>query len=425
MSARTIFPRTRLDKMRWSWLRARGFLARIFRNTEKLPGRLHLCDFVKVAPPTWKAPCGVNLVGYLKSEIGLGESCRILASGLEAAGESLALLNIDLPGRRNQETGFNKENLQGAAIYDVNILNIQPTELFFALKKLGLSALDGRYNIGFWLWELDEVPSFWRPAFGLFDEIWAPSDFVCQAIRRSTDLPVLNIPYFVTPLIAPSCDRRSFELPEGPFLFMVAADADSGPDRKNIMGAVEAYRRAFRSADDAVGLIVKIRNATDDFLNSLKSALKDYPNVHYFTETLDKPVFNALIKCADAFVSLHRSEGFGLVMAEAMALGTPVIATNWSSNTEFMTHDTACLVDCQRVEIGKDWGPYRKGQLWAEPDLDQASAYMRRLVADPDFTRRLAQAASQHLHDNFGQKQMAQKIRNRLDQIRSSSRMQI
>ena len=166
-------------------------------------------------------------------------------------------------------------------------------------------------------------------------------------------------------------NREYFGLPEDKFLFLVMYDSNSTIERKNPTGAIRAFRKAFKNNPD-VGIVIKVNNARPKDMEHLNRMLNGCRNVYFITDTLTKIEVNSLIQKADVFVSLHRAEGFGLVMAEAMIVGTPVIATNWSSNTEFMNSDVACMVDCNFVSLEKDSPPYKKAvcgltRMWIWP----------------------------------------------------------
>ena len=215
------------------------------------------------------------------------------------------------------------------------------------------------------------------PCFNLFHEIWTPSEFISEALRKKTDKPVRTMPYHVTAECDEICNRDFFGLPKEQFLFLMMYDSASVMERKNPLGVIEAFKRAFSTEERQVGLVIKMKSSSQEEEKFLRGKLQGYKNVYFVKETLSKPQVGSLLKCVDVFVSLHRAEGFGLVMAEAMLLGTPVIATNWSANTEFMSNDIACMVDCELVELEKDYGPFKKGQRWAEPDIQQAARKFR------------------------------------------------
>lgn len=250
----------------------------------------------------------------------------------------------------------------------------------------------------------------------MLDEIWTPSEFISNNLRKVTNLPVRTMPYCVEAPVDEAMDRKYFGLPEDKFLFLVMYDSNSTIERKNPTGAIRAFRKAFKSHPD-VGIIVKVNNAKPRDMEHLKHWLKDCPNVYYITDTLSKVAVNSLIQQADVFVSLHRAEGFGLVMAEAMIVGTPVIATNWSSNTEFMNPDVACMVDCSFVELKKDSPPYKKGAVWAEPDVLMAAKYMRKLYVDRKFYEKIKYSAKVYIDEKLSMANAVGRIKKRVGEI--------
>ena len=360
---------------------------------------------------------GINLIGYIQGEIGLGQSCRLVAGALEASGLPYTIYNYQqVSAIRSSDHSWDRK-ISDRTPYNINLFHINPYEIPLAFATLTSKLWDGRSNIAFWLWELEKFPEEWTFAINCFHEIWTPSEFASDSIRRVTDKPVRTMPYYLKAPTDRSIRRERFGLPENVFLFLAMYDCNSTMERKNPMGAVRAFKEAFTPQEEGVGLVVKVNNPTEKDLKVLREELAGYQNIWLLPEIYTKTETNSLISLVDAVVSLHRAEGFGLVPAEAMLLGTPVIATNWSSTTEFMDADSACLVDCRLVPIEEDIGPYKKGQRWADPDVHQAAAYMRRLYEDPDYRRRLAENGQRRVETILGREQAAEKIRTRIREI--------
>lgn len=409
-AARRFLPSAALDPLTyWGW-RAKSLLA--MRKLRRASSPL---------PPDRRYPPGVNLIGDFDEASGLGESCRILASALKQASIPLALVSA----RKNASGITPPENLSEAIaekpLYDTNILHLQPPNLPLVLEKFGNEALDHRYNIAFWLWEQEKFPDEWLPAFRFFEEFWTPSDFVSEAIRRETSRPVQTMPYAIAPGLDREYRRADFGLPEGVFLALCAADFRGAPRRKNPQGAIEAFLRAFPSPERAqdAGLVIKLNRASRPFLKRIQKKLAGYLRIYFITDTLKRGEMNGLIQCCDAFISLHRAEGFGLVLAEAMALGTPCIATNWSANTEFMTSENSLLVNYAFVKTGRLWPNAQKNARHAEPEIDHAASCLKRLADDPAL-RETISAAALLIRKTLSLEAMSAKIDARLAKITAS-----
>ena len=365
-------------------------------------------------------PFGVNLIGHVRGDFGLGESCRLVAGGLKASSVPFCVINVPLNGPASENNLDWEAEEQKDYRYSVNLIHLNPDELGKAIWRIKPSALKKRYNIAYWLWELPEFPETWTYTFDLFNEIWTPAEYISQTIRRYTDLPVFTMPYGLqNPPTQPELDRASFGLPEKDFLFMISYDGNSVSARKNPEGAINAYRKAFPPGSEGVGLVIKATHETEEKLAEMRNSLAGCGKVYILTESYSKSAFHSLLSSVDAYVSLHRAEGFGLIMAEAMLLGTPVIATNWSANTEFMDETVACMVDAEIVALEEDCPPYQKGWHWAQPDEDQAAMWMQRLYKDPIFREELARRAKKHLIEDCSPFRAAKKMEKRLLELKN------
>ncbi len=362
---------------------------------------------------------GVNLIGGIRSEIGLGQSCRLLAAQLDNTDIDYTIKDYmpDYGNIRNGDHTFDHK-ISDEIIYDINIFHVQPMDMAYALEDFGTAAWDGRYNIGFWLWELEEFPKNWKKYIPLVDEIWTPSEFVSKCMRSVTDKPVITVPYCVTAPVSAEYDRDYFGLPKDRCLFLAMYDTNSTMARKNPQGAVEAFKRAFAPDDDSVGLVLKINNPRKEDMDKLNALVGDYKNIYYINRIMDKVEVNSLVACVDVFVSLHRAEGFGLVMAEAMLNDTACITTNWSANTEFMNDDVACMVDYTFSVLEKTQEPYKKGSRWAEPNIDTAVNYMKRLASDKEYYREKVNRAREYIKVKLGMEAAAGRIKERIRDIR-------
>lgn len=360
---------------------------------------------------------GVNLIGNICAESGLGQSCRLVASALDKTGFPLSIYKYEQLGAEGQGDHSWENRLSKELPYDVNLIHINPHELGLAFIQQDASVWNYRYNIGYWLWELEEFPDEWTPCFQCLDEIWAPSEFICNAIRKKTTLPVRCMPYHVDVSIGTIYEREHFGIPEDKFLYLMMYDQSSCMERKNPIGVLNAFKKAFDKQNQSVGLVIKINNPTPESRKQIRSVLDGYTNVYLIEETLSRDEVNSLTKCVDVVVSLHRAEGFGLVLAEAMLLGTPAVATNWSSNTEFMNENVACMVDYELITIEKDMPPFKAGNRWADANLDQAAGYMKKLYEDKEYYEMIRKNAKEYAEEKLGMDQAAGRMRERLKEI--------
>jgi len=361
---------------------------------------------------------GVNLIGYTRAEMGIGEGARSDAKALDAANEPFGIVCFQShnPSRMTDLSWEHKE--MQAAPYDVTLLHINPDHALQAINELPAGYFDGHYRIGYWAWELPEIPVDWEKAYWYFDEIWVPSHFVQEAVAMKSPIPVVRMPHAVEVHADPSLSRSSFGLPEDCFLFLAMFDTYSRPERKNPYGAMRAFQNAFGPDDLSAQLVLKVNNPTPDAMRKIREAIGAHRNILLLDKVYSRTQVNALIGCCDCYVSLHRSEGFGFGPAEAMALGKAVMATAWSGNIDYMRPGNSIGIDYTLVTLAEDYGPYKKGQTWAEPDEAHATRAMQQLAGDPALSRQLGENARATIEAEFAPLPVGEMMRKRLAAIR-------
>jgi glycosyltransferase involved in cell wall biosynthesis/SAM-dependent methyltransferase len=341
-------------------------------------------------------PLGANVAGYLNAELGVGEVARQVVSALDANGVPLLPVGLHAPNSRAGHVFAASRQI--AAPFGINIVCVNADGLPHFAEQAGKAFFDGRYTIGVWWWELSRFPEQWHGAFDLVDEIWAGSRFVADALSEVAPVPVVVMPLPLAPIRSPPPDPTRFGLDPDAFSFLFSYDYNSVFERKNPLGAVAAFKAAFGD-DPGVQLVLKCINHDKDEENHdrLRIAIEGSPNICLIAGYLDVADKHLLTASCDAFVSLHRSEGFGLGLAEAMMLGKPVVATDYGGSRDFLDESTGFPVRCATIPVGDDAWPYPPEMTWADPDLQHAAEQLRAVRADPARARALAARGADRL----------------------------
>lgn len=365
-------------------------------------------------------PLGVNIIGWFHAQSGLGESARSSVRAVTAAGIPTRIIHHEAPSKAQLgEPTPNSIEPEGNQAFPVNLIHVNIDHFASYLGARPPEQSLGRYDIGYWVWEMASLPKEWEPILDTVNEIWTPSAF-CQGIfAQCASVPVVKIPHNVDPSPAPDCTRATLGLPEDRFIFLAALDMLSTPERKNPEGALEAFVRAFGSKPDTTSLALKIRNShvRPDAMKRIMSYCDKNRSIHLIDEPMLSDRFHGLVNACDCYVSLHRAEGFGLPLAEAMFLGKPVIATGWSGNMEFMNVGNSLLVRHELVELERDAPPYREGNRWAEPDVDHATYLMKHIVDSKEAAARIGSQARTDVRKYFSPQAIGKLALERLEFI--------
>jgi len=336
-------------------------------------------------------PPGLNIVGYVGRETGVGESARLCQKACETVGVANHVIDVD-----------RTHSLVQRAVYRVSIYHANADQTPVLHERLRGVFHASSYNIGCWHWELPELPDKLIPSAQPLNEIWAPSAFVQSAISRKVTIPVVHMPHGIEVTNIEPCSPEELGVPPNRFTFLCMFDFDSVVHRKNPLAAIEAFRRAF-DEQSSVALLIKAAHGdshAEEFA-ALEERLRGIPNVYLADRLLSRAQVNGLLASCDAVVSLHRSEGFGLILAEAMYLGKPVVATGWSGNMDFMNSGNSCPVGYELVTLDRDYDDYPAGQQWAEPDIDHAAHLMRRLFDNAAYRKQIGDRASNTIRSQF------------------------
>lgn len=362
--------------------------------------------------PAPSAAPGMVVAGEIGRASGLGEGARLMLRGLDVLGMPNWSLSAGLrvPGEDDGTLADHGMPPPGVPI----MLHVNAPQMPLALLRLPRRLLRGRRVIGHWAWELPTVPADWRVGPRFVHEVWAPSRFTADALETLMPGRVRVVPYpiAVSPPQPAALDRQAFGLPADAMVSLVCFSLASSFERKNPLGALAAHRRAFGDRSDRI-LLFKLSHAHHhpDDLARLRAAIGDAPNVRLETRTLPAADAHALTRACDLVLSLHRSEGFGLVPAEAMLLGVPVVATGWSGNMQYMDPDCAALVPYRMIPARDSRGVFEApGACWAEPDIAAAADHLTRLADDPAARATLAAHGQQAARERLGTAALASAI---------------
>jgi glycosyltransferase involved in cell wall biosynthesis len=364
----------------------------------------------------------VNVIGFLDDSLGLAQAARLYIDALRAARVPVATTAIapDAPAwRRKAIERYGKrahDELRTPFEPAFNLACLNGDHLVRLARAAGGEVLVQRPTIGQWAWETDVLPPDWLPAFHFLEEIWTFSTFVGDNLGRLSPVPVVVIPMAVE---VP--DPSRVELPiarDDRFTFLFMFDFFSTLRRKNAAGLIEAFARGF-APGEGPRLLLKTINGRfrPEVEAELRRKVTERPDIELVDAYLEPAQNAALLARADCYVSLHRSEGFGLTLAESMALGTPVIATGYSGNTDFTTPHNSYLVDWTPTRVGPGCDIYPAEGSWAEPDLDHAAELMRRVWEQPEEARAKADRARSDIRRLYAPEVVGRLARARLERL--------
>jgi glycosyltransferase involved in cell wall biosynthesis len=373
-----------------------------------------------VSPHVRTAPAGMNVSGYLDTESGMGEAARASIRALTAAGVPVALNNVPSKLRAGDLTY--RDAFIDANPHPFNLVHLNADNMPAFSARRGRRYFTDRYTIGYWFWELSIFRDEWVPFAGYVDEVWVATKFVQQAVAAKCAIPVRRMRLPVVPPPLPPRGRAHFGIPDGAVAFLYVFDVSSQTERKNPLAAIRAFRKAALPHDRAV-LVLKMGNPEYDRagvrrLHEETAGL----NVVILDGYLDRPDLFALLNAADCYLSPHRAEGFGLTLLESMALGKPVIATAYSGNMDFMTAENSFPLDYTLVSLTRDYGPYMRGAVWADPDIDKAADLIRHVASARDDAAARGARGRRMVEEIYSPAATGAAMRARLDAIRAGRR---
>ncbi|PTB20707.1 glycosyl transferase group 3 [Trinickia symbiotica] len=377
--------------------------------------------FIAVAPETpWhELPFGVNIVGFPQGVLGLAEDARMAARALELASIPRVLVNAPMSGPARLDTSV--DHLISTDLkYGVSLFCLPPPEMFRLALEGGRSLIErDTYKIGAWPWELPQWPTAFGKLHRFVNEIWAQSKFVQSAFSWQTEAPVYHMPMAVEVPAPVAPVRERFGLPNGKFLFYLMFDGHSWLTRKNPLAGIEAFRKAFGDGATDVSLVVKAMNVqdSDPTWRTVKEWASMDSRIQIISERLSRQDTIDFMASCDAYISLHRSEGFGRIIAEAMLLGQPVVVTNFSGNVDFCDEDTSFLVQGELVPLRAGDYLFYEGQYWCDPDTSIAADQIRTVFEDQKRRDRVSRAGQQRIIQDYSIASVSRAYAQRLSDI--------
>ncbi len=353
---------------------------------------------------------------------GIGEGARLAYDALDAAGLAPAAFDISAAfGQAELEAQPRRPIVPGSG--GTLVVHHNAPFLPHALWAFGRARVRGRRVVGYWAWEFPRIPDYWLPSLRYLHEIWVPSELTRVAVAAATDLPVHVVPHPLLPAAVTPNMRARLRLPEGALIVLTVFHMGSAFTRKNPLAAIAAFRRAFGDAPDRM-LAIKLidHGASPIARGELERAIAGASNIRLINVMLPPADMAGLIAAVDIVLSLHRSEGFGLVPAEAMQLGKPVVATGWSGNMDFMNARNSAPVSYALVPVQDpyDGAFLADGQLWAEANVEDAATWLKRLANEPELRQRLGEAARADIAQQLSPETFARTVTKLLEAAKAS-----
>lgn len=380
--------------------------------------------------PSAKAPSPIGarqdvlLIGHASKETGLGRNFHMLADALRADGLALQLMDYELDTREFANQLAKWRNTCQSPPIVVLAVNAQDVPTVFVKDYRG--TLERCHTVGFFLWETSEAPRVQRLGIELVDEIWAPTKYVADVYARFAPTHVVGKGLYRDSLAAVARPVR--RNPNAPFKFLTVFNFDSSVERKNPLAVVQAFQRAF-TGDEDVQLILKTSNVNPGHWSNalghwerLMQACDGDSRIKILLLHYPQAQMTELMRESGCIVSLHRSEGFAYVLADAMAYGVPVIATNYSGNVDFCTDETYFPVDYDLIPIDPRVSHWKTdGAQWAEPSIESAAEQMRRVFSDYESAQKAAKAAQQKILSKYSVDLFRKTLRARLAAVRANA----
>lgn len=372
------------------------------------------------------ADLGINVFGFINGEFGIAEATRLNCKAIEEVEIPISLLNYDVrTNHNNNDLTFT--NFSDNAPYPINLVQVSPStsEILHFFEYFDYSLFKGKYNILYVAWESETLPEDYILNINLFDEVWTPSEYCKKCLEKFIALPIKVIPHPIDIDLKPTEDPDALNFFAKDFFnFLFIFDYNSSIERKNVTNLIKVFKETFDKGENNALLTIKT-SKSDRFAvekQEILQAIGDSKKIKIVEKIFDKNSLNYIISNCDSYISLHRSEGFGLTMAEAMYFGKPTIGTNYSGNLQFMNNENSFLVDAQKVSYGSDDLNYNSNTIWSEPSLEKASQYLKNVYDKGEEIKIIAEKGRQTIANDFSLSGIGKLIKKRGEEIISGEK---
>lgn len=365
------------------------------------------------------ADLGINVFGFINGEFGIAEATRSNCKAIQAVDMPISLINYNVnTNHNNNDLTFTE--FSDHAPHPINLIQISPSETPNFFDYFDQSFFNGKYNILYMAWESETIPEDYVMNMNLFDEIWTPSTYCKECIEKYVSLPVKVIPHPIDMHLETTNDEDALHFYDNKhFNFLFIFDYNSSIERKNVINLINVFRETFDVTENNAFLTIKTSRSAKFPIEKeqILQAIGDSKKIKIVEKIFDKNALNYVISNCDSYISLHRSEGFGLTMAEAMYFGKPVIATGYSGNLQFMSDENSFLVEAEKVSYGSNDLNYSSNTIWSEPLLKEAKEYLKIVYEGKENVQNIAEKGSQTIAEDLSLKRVGEVIKGRCQDL--------
>lgn len=348
---------------------------------------------------------GVNIVGFHTGVLGLGEDVRLASQVVLDYGFKVAAISAPISGPDDVVAKVEGCIDTDTKLFDISLFCLPPPELYRLGIEGGDELLDGcDYKIAFSPWELPTIPKELEIVTSSIDEVWAQSDYVKKCFDKIDGLKVYKMPMVVEiPEPSNGDSLMNIRRNKSTFTYLVMFDGSSWLSRKNPLLAVRAYVNAYKESEYNVQLIIKTMNldCSHPMWTEIVDLTRERGDILIIDQRYSRQQTIDLIHACDCYISLHRSEGFGRIIAESMLLDTAVIVSGYSGNMDFCNNENSYLVSGELLPLSEGDYIFDVGQFWFDADLDSAVNQIREVFRNSDLRNARKDNAREFIRNNY------------------------